>query len=205
MLKETFIELLTNDTNDAGLKNSLWTEIEKQYSTKKRHYHTLQHLAHLLEQLNEVKSELKNREAILYSLYYHDIVYNVLRSDNEEKSAELAVERMQQISVPLVIRELCKGYILATKSHLESIDSDSNYFTDADLSALGQPWVIYEQYFKNIRKEYSVYPDIVYNPGRKKVLNHFLSMERIYKTDYFFDKFERIAKSNLQRELELLY
>lgn len=204
MLRETFIELLTSYTNDTDLINSLWTEIEEQYSTKKRHYHTLEHLAHLLLQLNEVKSELKNREAILFSLYYHDIIYNALRTDNEEKSAELAEKRMQQISVSQSITALCKDYILATKTHLTSIDSDSNYFTDADLSVLGQPWEVYEYYFKNVRREYSVYPDLVYRPGRKKVLQHFLSMERIYKTDYFFKKFESSAKSNLKRELELL-
>jgi predicted metal-dependent HD superfamily phosphohydrolase len=204
MLKETFNELLNHYTNDTGLINSLWVEIEEQYSSKKRHYHTLEHLAHLLVQLNEVKGELKNQEAILFSLYYHDIIYNALRSDNEEKSAALAEKRMQQVSVPLSITLLCKDYILATKTHITSGDSDCNYFTDADLSILGQPWEVYEQYFKNVRKEYSVYPDLVYRPGRKKVLQHFLSMERIYKTDYFFEKFESSAKSNLGRELELL-
>ena len=202
MLKETFIELLNRYTNDAGLINSLWVEIEEQYSTKKRHYHSLEHLAHLLVQMNEVKDELKNREAILFSLYYHDIIYNALRGDNEEKSAELAEKRMQQVSVPQSITKLCKDYILATKTHITSVDSDCNYFTDADLSILGQSWEVYENYFKNVRKEYSVYPDLVYKPGRKKVLQHFLSMERIYKTDYFFERYEGSAKSNLKKELE---
>jgi predicted metal-dependent HD superfamily phosphohydrolase len=204
MLKETFIELLTNYTDNNSLTNELWTEIEKSYSNKKRHYHTLQHLENLLTQLIEVKDEIQNWETVLFSLYYHDIIYNSLKSDNEEKSAGLSEKRMKQISVPIDKIELCKKQILATKSHIKSTDSDTNYFTDADLSILGQPWETYLLYYKNVRKEYSIYPDLIYNPGRKKVLTHFLIMDRIFKTDLFYDKFEMQAKQNIQKELELL-
>jgi len=204
VLKETFIGLLTNYTDNDSLTNELWTEIEKNYTSKKRHYHTLQHLDNLLKQLTEVKDEIQNWNAILFTLYYHDIIYNSLKSDNEEKSAGLAEKRLKQISVSIETIELCITQILATKSHLKSTDSDTNYFTDADLSVLGQNWETYSLYYKNVRKEYSIYPDLVYNPGRKKVLKHFLSMNRIYKTDFFFCKFETQAKRNLTNELNLL-
>lgn len=204
MLKETFIGLLTNYTDNDRLTNELWTEIEKNYSSKKRHYHTLHHLDSLLAQLTDVKGEIQNWNTILFTLYYHDIVYNSLKSDNEEKSAELAEKRMKQISVSIDAIELCKNQILTTKSHIKSTDSDTNYFTDADLSVLGQNWETYSLYYKNVREEYSIYPDFVYNPGRKKVLIHFLSMDRIFKTDFFHNKFEIQAKQNLQMEIELL-
>lgn len=204
MLKETFIELLTKYTDNDSLKNKLWTEIEKNYSSKKRYYHTLQHLDNLLSQLTDVKSEIQNWETILFTLFYHDIIYNSIKSDNEEKSAELAEKRMKQISVPNDKIELCKKQILATKSHIKSTESDTNYFTDADLSVLGQNWETYLLYYKNVRKEYSIYPILVYNSGRKKVLNHFLSMDRIFKTDFFYNKFEKQAKQNLKQEIESL-
>jgi predicted metal-dependent HD superfamily phosphohydrolase len=204
VLKETFTRLLTNFTDNNRLANELWTEIEKNYSSKKRHYHTLQHLDNLLAQLIEVKGEIQNWETTLFTLYYHDIIYDALKSDNEEKSAELAEMRMNQISVSNNIIKLCKKQILATKSHIESTDSDTNYFTDADLSILGQTWPIYSMYSKNVRKEYSIYPDFVYNAGRKKILNHFLAMDRIFKTNFFYNKFEIQAKGNIQKELEQL-
>ncbi|MGJ8734468.1 MAG: HD domain-containing protein [Cellulophaga sp.] len=204
MLKETFIELLTKYTDNDSLKNELWTEIEKNYSSKKRHYHTLLHLDNLLSHLTNVKSEIQNWEAILFTLFYHDIIYNSIKLDNEEKSAELAEKRMKQISVSNDKIELCKKIILATKSHIKSTDSDTNYFIDADLSVLGQNWETYLLYCKNVRKEYSVYPDLVYNIGRKKVLNQFLKMDRIFKTDYFFNKFNKQAKNNVQKEIDLL-
>lgn len=111
---------------------------------------------------------------------------------------------MKQVLVSDDKIELCKKQILETKSHHKSTDSDTNYFTDADLSVLGQDWQIYSLYYKNVRNEYSIYPDFIYNIGRKKVLNHFLLMDKIFKTDFFYNKFEMQAKQNIQRELEIL-
>jgi predicted metal-dependent HD superfamily phosphohydrolase len=39
---------------------------------------------------------------------------------------------------------------------------------DADLSILGKDLDTYLAYTKMIRKEYSIYPDFLYKPGRKK-------------------------------------
>jgi predicted metal-dependent HD superfamily phosphohydrolase len=204
LLNQTFLTLTQNYTPDNRLANDLWIEIETSYSTKKRHYHTLAHLENLLTQLTPIKSQIKNWDTVLFTLFYHDIVYNSLKKDNEEKSAELAESRLKSIAVPQSIIDHCKAQILATKQHLPSQDTDTNYFTDADLSILGADWETYSVYSKQVRKEYSIYPALIYNPGRKKVLEHFLKMERIFKTDYFFTKFESQAKQNLQRELNLL-
>lgn len=204
LLEQTFIALLTNYTDNDSLKKELWSEIEQNYSSKKRHYHTLQHLENLLIQLTKVKDEIENWDTVLFTLYYHDIIYDSLKSDNEEKSAQLAEKRMNQISVDKNIIELCVNQILATKLHLASSNRDINFFIDADLSILGQPWETYLDYCKNVRQEYSSYPDLVYNSGRKKVLNHFLHMERIFKTDIFHLQYENQAKLNLSLEIELL-
>lgn len=204
MLEETFIGLVTNYTDDKKLTGELWSEIQKSYSHKKRHYHTLQHLEYLLIQLKELKAEIQNWEAALFSLYYHDIIYDALKTNNEEKSAGLAEKRMIQICVPFKPISLCKEHILATKAHLQSVNSDTNYFTDADLSVLGQTWENYSLYFQSIRKEYSFYPDFIYTPGRKKVLNHFLNMDRIFKTNFFYSKFETTARQNIKKELQSL-
>ncbi|SFO24362.1 Predicted metal-dependent phosphohydrolase, HD superfamily [Paenimyroides ummariense] len=204
MLKKTFIKLLENYTYDQNLINELWFEIKQNYSDTNRHYHTLQHLENLLQQLTTIQNHIQNWNTVLFTLYYHDLVYHSTQADNEEKSAELAEKRMKQALVPKELIEHCKNQILATKSHNKSTDNDTNYFTDADLSILGQPWEAYSQYYKNVRKEYSVYTDVVYNAGRKKVLQHFLLMDRIFKTDYFYDRFENNARQNIQNEIDLL-
>ena len=201
MLKNTFINLIKNYSENDDLINDLWEEIEKHFSSKSRHYHALSHLENLLFQLTEIKDKIENWNTILFTLFYHDIVYSAVKYDNEEKSAILAEKRMNQINVSTIEIENCKNQILATKKHLENSDSDTNYFLDADLSVLGQDSEVYTKYFQDVRKEYKIYPNLIYNPGRKKVLNHFLEMESIFKTDYFFHKFENQAKENLKMEL----
>ncbi len=204
MLKATFLKLLHFYSSDVALNNKLWHDVENKYSDKKRHYHTLQHLENLLNELIAVKSEIQNWETILFTLFYHDIIYNSLKSDNEQKSADYAEQKMQTLSVPIEIIRNCKKQILATQSHVFSIDNDTNLFTDADLSVLGYSHETYTEYYQNIRREYNIYPDLVYNPGRKKVLLHFLNMDKIYKTPYFYNKYELQARNNLAQEIKLL-
>lgn len=204
MLKETYIELLTNYSDDNRLKNELWNEIELNYLDKKRHYHTLSHLENLLNELLVVKDKIENWNTILFTLFYHDIIYNVLKSDNEEQSAKLAEKRMKQLNVPNPIIENCTSQILATKKHEDNTDLDTNYFTDADLSILGKQEEVYKDYSKNIRLEFLYYPSVIYNKGRIGILNHFLNLNQIFKTKYFHSKFEIQAKQNILNEINNL-
>jgi predicted metal-dependent HD superfamily phosphohydrolase len=209
-LKTTFIELVSahwDGTRAAPVTmgdtlEELWQEIASAYTKRRRYYHTLHHLDNMLGQLEEVRPLIGRWEVVLFSLYYHDIVYNPLRKDNEEKSAELAGQRLVQLGVDAPAIVACREQILATKAHDIRLSPDTNYFTDADLSILGAEAAVYDAYARDVRKEYAIYPDIVYKPGRKKVLEHFLAMKRIYKTDHFFGRLEQKARENLRRELE---
>ncbi len=200
LLKDTFTALIQPYSNGAVVE-LCWLEIEKAYSGKKRHYHNLTHLEQLWQQLLPLKAEITDWDTLLFSLFYHDIVYNVRHQDNEEKSAELAKQRLQALSYPPTKTDKCVAQILATKSHALSPDLDTNLFTDADLAILGQDWPTYHRYTQQVRREYSIYPDLLYKPGRKKVLQHFLNMERIFKTAHFFDLYEKVARANLSREI----
>ncbi|MEZ5174035.1 MAG: hypothetical protein R2850_11155 [Bacteroidia bacterium] len=204
MVKDSFLNLIAQYTSDENLMSRLWIEIEKQYSAKGRKYHSLNHIEALARELMEVESELRNRNAVWFALFYHDLIYNPLKKDNELKSAQYAALRMNHLGVPAFTTNASVNLILATQAHSKSNDVDTNYFTDADLSILGQEPEIYRQYTKGVRKEYSVFPDFIYNRGRKKVLIQFLEMERIFKTRHFSDKYESQAKLNLKAELDTL-
>ncbi|WP_248601256.1 HD domain-containing protein [Aquimarina muelleri] len=153
----------------------------------------------------EIKTRIKNWDIALFALFYHDYIYNVLKQDNEEQSAKKAEKILNTLKIEKKDITLCSKIIIATKGHNISKNSDINYFTDADLSILGNDWKTYEEYYKNVRKEYKYYPDFVYNKGRIKVLHHFINMPTIFKTSHFYNKFEVQAKENLQREIDLLH
>ena len=204
MLRQIFIQLVLKYANDNRLSETLWDEIEKNYTNKKRYYHTLDHLENLYQQLTEVKEEIEDWDTILFTLFYHDVIYKPTKSDNEHKSAELARERLQSIAYPVDKISKCFNQIIATKEHSISICKDTNLFTDADLSVLGQAWELYAVYSTQVRKEYAIYPDVIYNSGRKKVLNHSLNMDSIFKTKPFYSKYENAARQNLMKELKQL-
>ncbi len=200
MIVQTFKSLIEKYTS-VDEAEACWRELASAYSEPSRHYHTLAHLQQLLAQLLPAKQEIKNFDAILFALYYHDFIYNVLAKDNEERSAELASDRMNKLNVSKGTIESCRQHILATKVHALGDDHDTNLFTDADLSILGQDWNSYRTYCEQVRQEYSIYPDIFYNPGRRKVLEHFLAMKSIFKTERFIKQFEDQARLNLIREI----
>ncbi len=201
-LKERYLNLVKPyEETDIS---SLWLEVENNYSQKSRHYHNLQHIDALINHLEPVAAKLDDWELIQFSVFYHDIIYKPTKSNNEEKSAELAVKRLTQLGVSTSRIEKCKQQIIATKEHKSNQSGDTAYLLDADLSILGAPVEQYLEYTKKIRKEYGIYPDLIYKPGRKKVVQHFLNMASIFKTKYFQDQFEKQAKKNLQQELDSL-
>ncbi|SEM05868.1 Predicted metal-dependent phosphohydrolase, HD superfamily [Aquimarina amphilecti] len=204
MLKEIFIELVSKYSNDQKVLYSLWDYIAKNYGKKNRYYHNLSHLENLYQKLLLVQKEIFDWDIVLFALFYHDCIYNVLKQDNEERSAQKAEEVLSSLFISSERVELCKEIILATKGHQISKNNDVNYFTDADLSILGSRWIDYEMYFKQVRKEYKYYPDFMYNKGRIKVLQHFIEMPKIYKTRHFYNTLEKQAKQNLQKEIDLL-
>lgn len=204
MLKDVFISLASRYSEDLEYISSLWNKIVKNHCKKNRYYHNLIHLDNLFQHLESVKPSIKDWDIVLFALFYHDYIYNVLKQDNEAQSALKVVSVLNSLEIDIKRIQICKHIIIATKGHQISEQSDANYFTDADLSILGSDWETYQRYFKNVRKEYKYYPDFMYNKGRIKVLQHFIDMPRIFKTDYFYKKFEKRAKNNLQQEINLL-
>ncbi|MCT2406801.1 hypothetical protein NZD88_04420 [Chryseobacterium antibioticum] len=203
-LKERFTDLCFTFSKDQDLISSFWQEIETKYSKKGRHYHDLFHLENMFRELETVKSGIEDFAAVSFSVFYHDIIYNASSKSNEENSALYAEDRLQQMGLDKNTVSKITKQILATKAHEKSDDRDTNYLLDSDLSILGKDWAVYLDYTRKIRKEYSIYPDLLYKPGRKKVLRHFLELESIFKTHEFQEKYEIKAKENIATELKLL-
>lgn len=201
-LKVIWNELVLNYTDDVRLVTMLWKEIEKAYSGKNRHYHNLAHLKYMIDKAFEYKDSLNDPDTVMFSIFYHDIVYNSTSQDNEQKSANIAKERLTLLGVPSEKVSWCQNQIIATKNHQESVDNDTNYLLDFDLAVLGDTPESYNNYTKKIRREYSIFPDFLYNKGRKKVLRHFLNMDKIFKTNDFYKKYEKQAKENINTELQ---
>jgi predicted metal-dependent HD superfamily phosphohydrolase len=158
----------------------------------------------MMGQLEPIWSGLEDPDAVVVAVCYHDVVYNVARKDNEERSAEFMRKRLQGLHITDACLDRAQRHVLATKTHSAPRDADTQFLVDADLAILGAPAHAYDLYARSIRQEYRRYPGFLYVPGRRKVLLHFLSMPVIFCTPYFRERYEDIARSNLQRELDQL-
>lgn len=204
MLTDLFLHLVKQYSGDKELATNLWLEIFTKYSEPKRHYHTVAHLEAMVSELKEVRNSITDWDTTLLAVFYHDIVYKASSSSNEADSAKLMLEKLTQIGFPAERAAKCARMILATKQHEQSEDDDTNYLIDADLAILGANPEDYLRYSEQIRAEYAIFPDFMYNVGRRKALQHFLSMENIYKTEHFRAKYGKQAKANIENELSEL-
>ncbi|POR24873.1 hypothetical protein BWK58_07525 [Flavobacterium columnare] len=178
-----------------------WELLHKNYSKKNRYYHNWIHIEAMIKSWSDYKYLLENPIEVLLAIYYHDLIYISTRNDNELKSAEVAVAALQKATK--INTKIIYDLILCTKTH-EAYTDDQKWLVDFDLQILGKEWKVYEHYFKQIRKEYRIYPNFMYNPGRKKALQHFLEKEVIYQTDTFRGLYEKQARMNIQNEISLL-
>jgi predicted metal-dependent HD superfamily phosphohydrolase len=204
MPTDIFLQLVNKYSNSNELATNLWLEIFTKYSEPKRHYHTITHLETIIIDLKEVKEHIEDWDTTLFAVFYHDIIYKASSTTNEADSSKLAVQKLSEIGYPAEKAAKCAKMILATKLHEGSEDNDTNFLIDADLAILGRSPYDYQKYTEQIREEYSVYPDFIYNAGRTKALQHFLKMESIYKTGHFIKQFENQARLNIKNELEEL-
>ena len=189
---------------------ALWQDIAVRYNETQRAYHSLQHIQQLFSQFEQIKHQLHEPHIIALALYYHDVIYDPRRSDNELKSAEYAVEALKGY----LSAEQCQhiyALIMMTASHElhECLDkdtvSDAAYLLDMDLSILGTPWSEYQVYAQAVRQEYRHIANEDYRTGRIAVLQKLLAHPVLYLTAYYHNHFELQARDNIKREISLLH
>lgn len=201
-LEKIYSELLSNIGFSANEIQENWLDLEKAYSKKSRHYHNLTHLKEMIASFETYRDKLQNPNEILFSIFYHDFIYSASKKDNELKSAEYGLTVLSENSY--LNKQLVFDVICATQQHQQNAIEDINWLIDFDLKILAKDWEDYKIYFEQIRKEYRIYPDFLYKPGRAKALKHFLENEFIFQTAEFRSLYEEKARTNIEKEISLL-
>jgi predicted metal-dependent HD superfamily phosphohydrolase len=183
---------------------ALLDELMQAYAQGGRHYHNLDHIAALLDLLDRHGDSVRNRDALELAIFFHDAVYLPTRADNEAASAVLAREHLTKVGAKHDLVGEVERLILATRHGANIADADSDtdlaLLLDLDLSILAAERATYAAYAQAIRREYAVVPDIIYRPGRRRVLAEFLARPRIYATPHLHDTWEAAARANLEWE-----
>jgi predicted metal-dependent HD superfamily phosphohydrolase len=168
------------------------------YSAPGRHYHDLRHVEDCLRRLDAVTGlSAGDREFLTLAIWWHDVVYDPTRADNEEQSAILAERH-----VAPDLRDEVARLIRLTRTHdVEAGDRRGALLVSIDLAILGADQASYDAYADAIRREYAHVPDEAYRAGRAAVLQRFANRPVIYPDAGFAAALDQKARANLLREL----
>ena len=203
-----YLFAINPDVTPAQAK-TLWLDVAARYNDTQRAYHSLAHIQQLFAQFDQIMAYLHEPHLIALALYYHDVIYDPMRSDNELKSAEYMVDKLKHYLSDDQRRTIYALIIMTATHQLDGLTdsdkcSDAAYLLDMDLSILGTPWPDYERYAQAVRQEYAHVSDIDYRVGRIAVLKKLLTHPKIYLTQYYYKRLERQARENMAREITLL-
>jgi predicted metal-dependent HD superfamily phosphohydrolase len=175
------------------------------YREPHRAYHGLPHIEALLAAQRAHHALIRDHEAVRLAIWFHDVIYDTSRQDNEERSAVLAGEMLVQAGAGPALIESVQRKVRATQRHeWTDGDPDTAVFLDLDLAILAAEAPAYDRYAGQIAQEYGWVPEAAYRQGRARVLQAFLARPHIYFTPALRDLWEARAKANLTRELQAL-
>jgi predicted metal-dependent HD superfamily phosphohydrolase len=157
--------------NKWGIKCDINT-ILAMWNESHRHYHNLNHLNDLIEQINENKSNYSQGEyeKMMLAALFHDCVYDPMSGDNEEKSAQFFMECVIDKSNPDLLE--VKQMILDTKTH-QATTNLSEKFNQLDMNIVERDFNQLLEWETGIYNEYKAFGER-YKEGRLKFLESLL-------------------------------
>ncbi len=183
------------------MPNSILIELTRHYLEPHRRYHNLAHIAHMLQGAMQAAESMgqKLTDEQIFAIWFHDAIYDPRASDNEEKSAELAVKLLTAEGWPRERIETVRKIVLDTKHHEPHLEP-SKAVIDADLQTLALPWEGYNKIGQLIRQEYTHVSDADWKKGRSGFFQVWLDRKQIYYTPWGA-KLEKQARENLARTI----
>jgi predicted metal-dependent HD superfamily phosphohydrolase len=175
------------------------------YAEPHRRYHDLLHLAEVLQALRALSSPAPLPAPVVCAAYWHDAVYEPVRPDNEQRSAELAARVLPGLGVSAPDVEEVVRLVLLTATHSPAAgDASGALLSDADLAVLASPPERYRAYTDGVRSEYDHLDDDAFRHGRTAVLRELAERPRLFTTEPGWRRWEVAARRNLRDELTRL-
>ncbi|CAM5439263.1 hypothetical protein GCM10010378_28170 [Streptomyces viridochromogenes] len=197
--------LLAVRSDDTAAPEPYGDALLKRWSEPQRRYHTVDHLAAVLEHVDVLAEYATDVEAVRLAAWFHDAVYLPDRSENEERSARLAERALPEAGVPAERTAEVARLVRLTVTHdPEPGDLNGEVLCDADLAILAAPPSAYAAYTAAVREEYHFVPNDAFRAGRADVLRQLLALPGLFRTPYGRERWEATARYNLTSELEML-
>jgi predicted metal-dependent HD superfamily phosphohydrolase len=189
---------------DSPTSRTEWAAVVAAWSEPHRRYHDLRHLAAVLGLVGELAGAATDPDAVRLAAWYHDVVYDPRRSDNEQVSAERARAGLRGLVPEERVVEVVRLVLLTAGHDPAPDDADGAVLCDADLAVLAGPPEAYATYASAVREEYGHLSDAEFTAGRTAVLEHLLALPALYRLPAVADEWTPRARANLAAELSLL-
>ena len=189
---------------DSPTSRTEWSALIAAWSEPHRRYHDLGHLAAVLGLAGELGTVAADPDAVRLAAWYHDVVYDPTRDDNEEVSAGRAHAGLRDLVPAERVAEVERLVLLTATHDPGPDDANGAVLCDADLAVLASPPDAYATYASAVREEFGHLPDDVFTAGRIAVLEHLLSMPTLYRLPAVTAEWTPRARANMTAELTLL-
>lgn len=203
------------------VNTNTFQQLLQAYDSPHRYYHDSAHLIMCLKLLQEIPTQQLSstlstplfKAEIALALWFHDAIYHTtpvkgIRVNNELESAEWAYTFILNENHDQELAHRVKQCILATK-HVGNEDSNEFIATmpwvlDIDLAILGSSPNHYLTFEKQIRQEYAWVEWSAFKTIRLSILKDFLERKILFHTPYFQQRFDALARRNLQNQIHIL-
>jgi predicted metal-dependent HD superfamily phosphohydrolase len=189
---------------DSPTSRTEWAAVVAAWSEPHRRYHDLAHLAAVLGIVGELAGSAADPDAVRLAAWYHDVVYDPQRGDNEEVSAARARAGLRGLVDDARLAEVERLVLLTAGHDPEPGDTNGAVLCDADLAVLASPPEAYAAYASAVRAEYAHLSDDVFAAGRAAVLEQLLALPALYRLPAIAEQWTGRARANLTAELTLL-
>jgi predicted metal-dependent HD superfamily phosphohydrolase len=185
-----------------------WFEsVVSRYRLPGRHYHGVRHVRWVVRHVTDLAPATDDLGAVIAAAFFHDVIYDPTRNDNEMASAQLADRALTELSWESDRRRHVTELVLATIDH--DVDSDgcspdSQVLLAADLAVLAGEPAKYSDYVRGVRGEYFHVDDEAWRTGRSAVLRGLLGRRHLFAEALDLDEWEQRARANIAAELAML-
>lgn len=179
----------------------LGDELITAYADPARHYHDLRHLTQVLDAVDALAEHARDLAAVRLAAWFHDAVYDVHATDNEERSARWAERALAEVVGPDELGEVARLVRLTATHAAGPDDANGIVLCDADLSILAGDPDQYAAYTRAVRVEYAHVPEEEFRSGRARVLEQLLALPRLYGTPVARAEWEPAARANVEHEI----
>lgn len=192
---------------DCPQAKEFWQQLVTMYNA--RSYHSLSHLGYMFNMLKiylnqpAVFPDFSAYKNLVLAIFLHDVVHETgdKEKDNEAASAAWGERLLPYLVADISLPEV-KKLIMATTHKQEDLSGEQALIADLDLALFGVgEKLILKRINHQIRQEYLTVDDQSYNQNRKELLSRFLKRPRIFQTEFFYRRFEQLARKNIEHQI----